>query len=532
MSQFIKGYLAALGSVIQTDIFILYRKRYTYIFLFVSLLYAFLSLPPRQLEMYEFLWKRFHYQYSPGFAGLSASVLFSINFSLFGFYLLKDRIRHDHKNTFGSVIGATLLIHRVYIYGKFIAAFLYLLSFLVSLYLGSLFMFFVFGECEFNAWQHAKPFIIFGFPTVITTASISITLGSLKRIPHKTINVVYMLTHFMLQLQTLSAMLNDSHQLITALFDYTGLATLYLSYGKVGIAYEGMSVGFFGYGVVDCASHLITVPLRDIPISTELLVTRSFLIAFSLLLVFLSTQWFKVGVVAKNPVRFSLPSLGSLNLLRFRGKARRIPTFFSIISAEMLLIYRLNRTAFGISLLVSLYSLTMPLASAHLFVTPILFLIAAVIVSDSAVRERQTAMLDIRCSLPLASFRFFHKSIAVALFVPVSVLIPTLRFFIAGDPATSVGIIIGVIWIGMIAVTGSLLTSNEKLSLALITGYVLVSVLANTVDSVFIDFGTWRGYAHTDRWQLVVGSFFLVCFSGLIGHLNWQLIRRKARVTF
>ena len=111
--------------------------------------------------------------------------------------------------------------HQVYIYGKFIAAFLYLLIFLTTLYLGSILMFFFVGESSFNAWQHAKPFFIFGLPTVIATASLSVMIGTLKWIPRKTINVLYMLAHLLLQLQTLSAMLKDSNTLLFALFDYT-----------------------------------------------------------------------------------------------------------------------------------------------------------------------------------------------------------------------------------------------------------------------------------------------------------------------
>jgi hypothetical protein len=476
--------------------------------------------------MYEFLWQSFHYQYTPDFAGLSASILFSINFSLFGFYLLKDCIRRDHLSVLGSVIGATLLSHRVYIYGKFMAAFFYLLFFLATLYFGSLLMFLAVGECEFNAFQHIKPFIIFGLPTTIATASMSITLGSLKWLPNKTLNVIYLIAHFLLQLQTLSAMLNVSHLLTVALFDYTGLATLYLSYGKVGIAFEGMSVGFFGYGIASSEPQLITVPLRDIPITTELLASRSFLITFSLLLIFLSANWFKIGSVQKSLMNFSLPSIQVPNLFWTRGKARRTPAFFSTVSAEFFLIYRLNRSTLSIALLISLYSLTMPLASAHLLVTPVLFLIATVVVSDCAVREQQTTMLDVRLALALAEHRFFHKYVAVALFIPAIVLIPSLRFFIAGEIGTSIGIIIGVIWISMIAITGSLLTGSEKFSIASLTGYVLVSILADTVDSVFIDFGTWRGYAHTDRWQLVICSTFLIGFGGLIGRLTWQIRRR------
>ena len=517
---------AALLSVIQAELLIQYRQRYTYIFLFISLGYAFLSLPPRQLEMYEFLWQHFHYQYSPEFSGLSASVLFSINFSLFGFYLLKDCIYRDHRSSFGTVIGSTPLSHRVYIYGKFIAAFLYLLIFLTTLYLGSILMFFFVGESSFNAWQHAKPFFIFGLPTVIATASLSVMIGSLKWIPRKTINVLYMLAHLLLQLQTLSAMLKNSNTFLFALFDYTGLATLYLSYGKTGIAFEGMSIGFFGYGMVDSQSPLITVPLRDFPLTIDLLVCRSFLIVFSLLLVVLSAKWFRVGFSKQMLVNVSPPSIQRLNLFRFPGKARHAPTFFSSIYAEMLLIYRLNRSAFGFLLLVSLYSLTMPLATAHLLVTPILFLIVTVIVSDSAVRERQTSLFDIKCALAFAEYRFFHQCIATFLLIPALILIPSIRFLIIGDLATSVGIIIGVIWISTLAMTGSILTGNEKVSLVLLTGYVVVSLLANTVDSVFIDFGTWRGYAHNDRWQLVVCSFFLICFGGLIGRYRSHLLRR------
>ncbi|MGQ9804631.1 MAG: hypothetical protein ACUVRP_00955 [Chlorobiales bacterium] len=73
-----------------------------------------------------------------------------------------------------------------------------------------------------------------------------------------------------------------------------------MSYGKVGIAFGGMSVGFFGYGIASSEPQLITVPLRDIPITTELLASRSFLITFSLLLIFLSANWFKIGSVQKS----------------------------------------------------------------------------------------------------------------------------------------------------------------------------------------------------------------------------------------
>lgn len=515
------------------------RKR---VFTLASLFAVWLgviSIPARTLEQTTFVWQQIGYTYTPFFAGTSAAMGFSASCTFFGFYLLFDIIKKDCLNSVGALVLCSSTSRQFYIWSKFFAALLYLGILCCFCYAASLLVYIWNGEYPMEIVGFTKPFIIFAIPSMIAVAAFTIFCSTSIILSHRWMLSFYPIAYLALTLWQSTSLFYTINLTAITLLDYTGLVTLYLCYGKIGIGYEAYSL--FPFIGAELANTMPRGILPEIFVNLELVAARLALILESLIVVGFSGFLLWYG---NTPISQGTTSRTRVFVDRMRRKLERriptarrrlfhtpsatvepslaaasvrpitvssVPSWIIMVKEEMRMLWLHNRLLIMSIIVLSLYAFTKPMPIVNFQILPLFFLLVCVLIADVGNREWRQMTADVFCAYPMfierfALWKFFSALYtALLLYVPLAAL-----FFLNGRVEQLLGIGIGLLWCVTLSTALGIITRSEKPFLCVIAMHTVVSLLASRVDSVWIDFATWRGLPIDNRWQLILGAVALL----------------------
>ncbi len=174
--------LRALGAQIGAETRSRLRSTGTILTVLAMFALAFLYIPPPGSRRASILWQvgeganahTYSGTYSAGFIGAVVALLTSMLMPLAGFYLVAGSVRRDLERRVWPIIAATRTSPTVYLLGKWLASFAYLLVLAALALLPAVFLFLRYGTGPFSLSQLLLPWLLLAPAAMALTAAMAL----------------------------------------------------------------------------------------------------------------------------------------------------------------------------------------------------------------------------------------------------------------------------------------------------------------------------------------------------------------------
>lgn len=453
--------------------------------------------------------------YDSAAMALATAVLCSILLGLAGFYLVSHTVARDLRTRCGFVLAATPVGNGEYLLGKLLGNFLFLGSLALGYMVSSMGMQLVRGEAPVDVGVYLWHYGLLVPPSLLTVSAIAVLFESIPRLAGKFGDVLF----FVLWMVTVSlgAILHEP-----SLGGGPGPgAADHLDFGGLGFVLQQISTQLdtvnvsIGATSFDASQPPLRFPGFALPPEWVLARLTSLLAGLPL---FLLAWWrfhrFDPDRVAIRPSQkgrgylqkvdgWLKPLTGGLVTRGLRGLGRgvdrgggRRPGLANAVVADVsLTLAESPRSLLALATL-AILSLTLSARVAFSGLLPVGFLLFALMVAGAASRERRAGTQRLIASLPGLGAHPVSRHVtwktlgAVAL--GFACLGPLALRSLAGDPARTLSILIGAVFVACAATALDVIASTPKAFLLLFLSFWYL-VLNDGGSQRLLDFGGFFG---------------------------------------
>lgn len=266
-----------------------------------------------------------------------------------GFFLVNNSIQRDRITGVGEILSTTSLGKIPYLFAKFISNFLVQLTMLLILIVAALFMQILLGDTKhFDLWTFFSPFLLLSLPMIVFTSSLAVLFESIRQLSSTFGNIL-----FFILMQFILVISLESHN---PNLDILGAGTLipdmeFYAQKAYPDARISVTLGFVTGLDKETAPHLL-FEWPGYKWSTTLILSKCVFLAFSIILVLLSSWFFRgfenrqVKKIQKKQkyVSDKMEQIENMPTSPTEGKLLQpiFPefNFFALLKAEMLVMFK------------------------------------------------------------------------------------------------------------------------------------------------------------------------------------------------
>ncbi|MDF1695514.1 MAG: hypothetical protein P1U56_06765 [Saprospiraceae bacterium] len=444
-----------------------YARSYSFLLTVAgSLFIAFGIIPSPEANYVTMKFGNFTGAYNSAWIGMVSALLASILLSMFGYFLISGSIKRDIDSRIGQIIGTTRVTNYTYILTKIICNFLILLSILGIIFVVSIILFFLYSNgYPFELSQFILPYIFIAVPTLFIVASAAVFLEVL--FPNYRILQygVYLVLFFTL---LFSSTVDES----TFSTDVLGVQfpTQHLS-EQIAQKFPDQNVALTVGLVAGKISAENKVPIEPLSFPTWFFISRMFWIIFALVLGYIASKLFhrfdtkeRKGR-SKTTSEIPLVKKAGFQLKNMSHETEFTTSLTPLIKAEVVLMMRKNnRWVWALTLIGMIAMGFVSSTISHQFILPIVWFLQVAIWSDIVSKDYtlRTHYFTSSSYKPLSRL-FVSRIVAgnlLALFIAFPLLI---KVAMSGDFTAFINIILGALFIVLLAVFLGALTQSRKL---------------------------------------------------------------------
>lgn len=501
------------------------QRTRTYPFLITlcfSLAFAYTLIPAPEANYSTVRVASFTGNYNSAWIGSVSAIMTSTFLSLIGLYLVNNSIKTDVDTKVGQIIASTSISNFNYLFSKVLSNFLVLFTIAFLIFCMSIALFFLYGDgYTFELIHFVTPYLLITLPALFIVAVIAVIFEVFLE-SYSVIQNIGFFFVFMLLLGS-SKLSNNASE-----FDIISGKVIALQMEKQ-VNELGSTKGDRKFNIG--FTNVITTNKFDfnpVPFSTNFILSR---------LIWVLLGIASIGVIAplfhrfniKKRKRKSVKSKGVIiqehtNNELTVNELITIASNFSIIpllKTELLLIYRNGKKGLWVlNLGMMILLLFIPRAPAHQLILPLLWFLQVTRLSNLSSKEvSNNVHYFIFSSYKPMSRLLFSKLISGVLLMLVLAIPLIIRFTVVGDFTALISIILGGVFIVVLAMTLGILTNSKKLFEVLF----FMLTYANISGVPILDY--FGGFPHQPFYvvKLLVISISL----GFIGVISRKIMMRK-----
>lgn len=454
--------------------------------------------------------------YNAAWFGYVTAIMSSLFLSLIGFYLINNSIKTDLETKVGQIIASTKIENFNYLFSKVLSNFLVLLAILCTIFIMSSILFFFYNDgFPFEILHFIKPYFIITIPALFIISCIAVIfevfLGKYSVLQ----NIGFF---FLFSLLMLSNKKNQNNFSLDILGTEIVMHHMENQVRKITNAKKTkeLSIGYVLGNVKEAKKFQfdgITFPITFI-------LSRLAWILFSIGAIAITSLFFH---------RFNLKEKSSNKPSKIKPKQKtlykditllNLPMvksnykIFPLLKTEFLLLIRKGKTWLWLINFAGIISLLLtPLQIAHQFILPILWFLQVGRLSDVSTKEIENDIYYFSFSSYKPLSRLLFSQILASVFLLLLLASPLyIRLIIHGDVIAFSSIILGAIFIALIAIFLGILTKGKKLFEVLF----FMITYANINRIPFVDY--FGALTHNSIYiaKLLITIILLIVFSFLI----------------
>lgn len=184
--------LRTLTGIVRADLLVRTRGYSFLIILGVTVLLGLTFVPPKNANYGMIDLGDYRGVYNSAWIGASFGLLTSLSVSLFGFYLIRSAVDRDRQTRVGQILAATPISKTMYIGGKALGNFTFLMLFVAILAVAAVVVQVIRGEeAHVDLWRLWAPFLMLTIPIAAVVAAIGILFDTISLLRGGFGNVVY-----------------------------------------------------------------------------------------------------------------------------------------------------------------------------------------------------------------------------------------------------------------------------------------------------------------------------------------------------
>ncbi|MGY3794595.1 hypothetical protein [Aquimarina sp. 433] len=407
--------------------------------------------------------------YNSAWFGYVTAIMTSIFLSLIGFYLVNSTIKTDAITKIGHITAATPITNFKYLASKFISNFLILSTIVVIIFLMSILLFILYNEgYSFEILQFIIPYILIPIPAIFCISAIAVVF----EVIFKKYSIIQNIGFFFLFSYLAFPSFSDSSS-YTYLLDPFGT--------KIVMDQMEMSVRELlpvdhdtelniGY-VLGNITENKKFEFNGIEFPTTFIISRIGWCALAFLVLYIISPFFdRFRTTNKTNKKTMLATYKKQSNPHEIQQALLVKStsnygIYSLVKTELLLLYRKGKkwlwilNVIGIILLAAL-----PITIAHTIVLPILWFLQVHRLSEISSKEMYHNVQYFAFTSYKPIKRLLVSQVLAGALMMILLALPLLiKHIIVVDVQSVLHIIIGAIFIVLIAITSGILTKGKKL---------------------------------------------------------------------
>jgi hypothetical protein len=461
--------------------------------------------------------------YNSAWFGYVTAIMTSVFLSLIGFYLVNSGIKTDYDTKVGQIIATTTIRNFAYLVAKALSNFLVLLTILLMVGIMSVTLFFIYNAgYAFEPLQFIKPYVLITIPALFVISIIAVLFEVFLLRYSSLQNIGYFFVFSILLVY------NPTIESDYSLDVFGSKIVMHLMEERVRDITNSeeemaMNIGF------NIGNHheTKTFEFTGVDLPTSFIVSRLLWMALGVVLLFLSAPLFhRFNLKEKSfKKKKTVMNLQSNTVKTIRISSLPSPhinfSVIPLIKAECLLLFRNGKKWLWILNLTGVVLLAvLPIKVAHQMVLPVLWFLQVSRLSSLTTKEsihnvHYFAFTSYKpLSRVLASQLFAGSFLMLVLALPLLI-----RLAVASDYTSVVAVVLGALFIVLLAATLGLLTKAKKLFEVLF----FMITYANINGIAVVDY--FGGFAH-DPFYLIQLTAFIVFLGGISIFIRmWQLER-------
>lgn len=447
-----------------------YIRSYSFLIVVaISLYVSFSFIPGPEANYTTMRFAGYSGAYNATWIGLVTAILVSIFLSFFGFFLINGTIKKDFETRIGSIIGASSITNFQYLFAKAFANFLLLLTILFFAFLMSMLIFFLYGEgFQFDFSSFMIPYLCISIPSLFFIAVFSMILEVV--IPKQTIiqYVIFVFLFFYI-------LFSVSNTKDTTSFDVFGIqepiekvATQVANFNPN--EENGLTIGFVNGGS-EVNKRII---FEKVTFSTSYLLQRLSWMSIAIVLLYIASFFFhrfnlKEAEYNNEETKESTDAF-PLKSARFQftndeSEVRESLGIISLIKIEFSLLSRKNTKVLTTATIIGMASMFfLPIDTAQTYILPLVWFLQVKVWSDIETKDFTNRTFFFTASSYKPLHRLFLSRIIAGFLWALLIASPlATRLLFNGNFTASVNILLGGIFIVLMAVLLGLITQSKKL---------------------------------------------------------------------
>jgi len=405
--------------------------------------------------------------YNSAWFGYVTAIMTSIFLSLIGFYLINSGIKKDLDTRVGQIIAATSIKNRVYLLAKVLSNFLILLTIVFLVFCMSLFLFFIYNDgYNLELLHFIKPYLVITIPAMFIVSVIAVVfevfLGRYSALQN--VGFFFLFSALLIPAATTELEFTTDafgtkiviDQLERRVQNITGVddsITMNIGY-VIGNAAKAKKFEFNGV---------------DFPIS--FLISRLAWMTFGILIIIIMAPYFhRFNTREKALKKQRLAQISKISISKDIQLNQLPKVIFNssispLIKMELLLLFRNGkRWLWLINILGVVLLSVLPIDIAHAIVLPILWFLQVARLSKITTKEltNNTHYFAFASNKPLQRL-LLAQVIAAVLIMLVLALPLIVRLVLYANFYASGAVILGGIFVVLLAFTLGILTKGKKL---------------------------------------------------------------------
>ncbi|MEP0266317.1 hypothetical protein [Dokdonia sp.] len=459
--------------------------------------------------------------YNSVWFGYVTAIMTSIFLSLIGFYLVNSGIKTDYDTKVGQIIATTNIKNFTYLIAKALSNFLVLLTIFLMVGIMSVTLFFVYNAgYPFEPLQFIKPYALITIPALFVISIVAV-LFEVFLLKYSTLqNIGYF---FLFSILMVYNPKTESDYSLDVFGSKIIMHQLEERVREITNSEEEMAMNI-GFSIGN-HHETKTFEFTGIEFPTSFIVSRLLWMALGIVLLFLSAPLFhrfnlKEKPFKKNKAVINLQS-NSVKTIRISRLPSPLVNFsvFPLIKAECLLLFRNSKKWLWIVTIIGVVLLAvLPIKVTHQIVLPVLWFLQVSRLSSLTTKESMYNVhyFGFTSYKPLS--RLLTSQIFAGYLLMLVLALPLLiRLIIISDYVSVGAVILGALFIVLLAATLGILTRAKKLFEVLF----FMITYANINGLSIVDY--YGGFEHHSFYLIQLIAFII-----LLGSIS--ILMRKSQL--
>ena len=455
--------------------------------------YTFIPAPDATYSTVKF--GKFVGDYNSAWIGYVTAIMGSVFLSLTGFYLINNSIGKDIETRVGSIISATRVSNVSYLLSKALSNFLVLFVIMLFIFAMSIVMFFLYNRGLSLEIKHfLVPYGLITVPTLLFVSCLAVVFEVFFKEKSSLINGVFFVLFFVL-------LMNSSQNPFSDIFGIKYITNGIEQQLSTQMPNENFGLSI-GYNLASGTSKSY-FDFQGLVFESDYVLSRIFWAIGGLILVFVSAGFFhrfnireriKGGKKSNDPE----PSTSHISI----DNLPDLKTDFGVIPlmlAELKLLIRKGPKWLWILNLAGMIALLFsPLTVAHQIILPVLWLLQIHRWSDLVTKEKYHRMEHFSAVSYRPVNRLMLSQAVAAVSIAIGLAVPLiLRYAVLANFAGMISVVLGCVFIVLLAITFGVLTKSKRL-------FEILFIILTYVNINAVPYADYFGALHSSSFYLLV----------------------------